>query len=81
MPLCREVRQPLRVRYPSMRIMNIHFNRSRESLKDVRVRKAINYAIDRVGFTRVTTEGTGDVVSSLMFLWVIAYFFASWRYR
>ncbi len=54
------------VRYPSMRIMNIHFNRSRKSLKDVRVRKAINYAIDRVGFTRVTTEGTGDVVSSLI---------------
>jgi peptide/nickel transport system permease protein/peptide/nickel transport system substrate-binding protein len=54
------------VRYPSTRIMNIFFNRSREPLKDVRVRKAINYAIDRVGFTRVTTEGTGDVVTSLI---------------
>jgi ABC-type transport system substrate-binding protein len=54
------------VRFPSMRIMNIYFNRGRESLKDVRVRKAINYAIDRVGFTRVTTEGTGDVVTSMI---------------
>jgi len=54
------------VRYPSTRIMNIFFNRSREPLKDVRVRKAINYAIDRVGFTRVTTDGTGDVVTSLI---------------
>jgi peptide/nickel transport system permease protein/peptide/nickel transport system substrate-binding protein len=54
------------VRYPSMRIMNLFFNRSRESLKDVRVRKAINFAIDRVGFTKITTDGTGDVVTSLI---------------
>ena len=33
--------------------------------KDVRVRKAINFAVDRVGFTRAT-EGTGDVVCSLI---------------
>jgi peptide/nickel transport system permease protein/peptide/nickel transport system substrate-binding protein len=53
-------------RFPSMRIMNIFFNRSRESLKDVRVRQAINFAVDRVGFTRVTTDGTGDPVTSLI---------------
>jgi len=53
------------VGYPSTRVMNIFFNYGRPPLNDVRVRQAINYAIDRVGFTRVTTEGTGQVASSL----------------
>jgi peptide/nickel transport system substrate-binding protein len=53
-------------KYPSMRIMNLFFNRGRGPLKDVRVRRAINHAIDRVGFTRVTTDGTGDVACSLI---------------
>jgi peptide/nickel transport system permease protein/peptide/nickel transport system substrate-binding protein len=53
-------------KYPSMRIMNLFFNYGRGPLKDVRVRKAINYAIDRTGFTRVTTDGTGDVACSLI---------------
>jgi len=34
--------------------------------------------LERAGIYRVAWS---DVVSSLMFLWVIAYFFASWRYR
>jgi ABC-type transport system substrate-binding protein len=53
-------------KYPSMRIMNLFFNYGRGAVKDVRVRRAINYAIDRVGFTKVTTDGTGDVACSLI---------------
>lgn len=53
------------VRYPSVRIICMFFNYGRPPLDDVRVRQAINFAIDREGFARVTTDGTGDVASSL----------------
>jgi len=54
------------IKAPSMRTMNLFFNYGRGPLQDVRVRQAINYAIDRKGFARVTTDGTGAASGSLI---------------
>ncbi len=54
------------IKAPSIRTMNLFFNFSRGPLANLKVRQAINYAIDRVGFTRVTTDGTGEVAGSLI---------------
>ena len=54
------------VKAPSIRTMNLFFNYGRGPLANVKVRQAINYAIDRVGFTRVTTDGTGEPTGSLI---------------
>jgi ABC-type transport system substrate-binding protein len=54
------------IKAPSVRTMNLFFNYGRGPLQDVRVRQAINYALDRTGFARVTTDGTGDVSGSLI---------------
>jgi ABC-type transport system substrate-binding protein len=54
------------VKAPSVRTMNLYFNYSRGPLANVKVRQAINYAIDRVGFARVTTDGTGEPSGSMI---------------
>jgi ABC-type transport system substrate-binding protein len=54
------------IKAPSIRTMNLFFNYSRGPLANLKVRQAINYAIDRVGFTRVTTDGTGEPTGSLI---------------
>lgn len=49
---------------PSLYMDMIYLNNTVPPLQDVRVRQALNYAVNRVAFARVTTAGTGDVAGT-----------------
>lgn len=46
---------------PTLYLQMIYLNFSRPPLDDVRLRQALNYAIDRVAYTKFVTAGIGEV--------------------
>jgi ABC-type transport system substrate-binding protein len=51
---------------PSLVLYQVAFNLSRPALSDVRVRQAINYAVDRDAFNKVSQLGLGTIASTLL---------------
>jgi peptide/nickel transport system substrate-binding protein len=52
------------VRIPSVQSMRIHLNAGAPPFDDVRVRQAINYAIDRATILETLLEGAGELMAS-----------------
>lgn len=48
-------------------IQGLYFNNANDKLKDVRVRQAINYAIDRVDISNLLTAGYSTIINTCMF--------------
>ena len=52
--------------FPTLVLYQIAFNLSRPALRDVRVRQAISYAVDRTAFNKVSQLGLGTVATTLL---------------
>ena len=59
-------RKTQQVNAPTMAAYQVVFNLSKPGLQDVRVRQAINYAVDREAFNKVSQLGLGTVASTLL---------------
>jgi peptide/nickel transport system permease protein/peptide/nickel transport system substrate-binding protein len=46
---------------PSLQVGMLYFNYGRGPLKDVRVRRALNFAVDRAAYIKATSGGLGEV--------------------
>jgi peptide/nickel transport system permease protein/peptide/nickel transport system substrate-binding protein len=51
---------------PSLSCNMLYFNYARETMAVVAVRQAINYAIDRAAYTKLTTAGLGEAAGTIL---------------
>jgi ABC-type transport system substrate-binding protein len=51
---------------PSLSCNMLYFNYARDPMTVVAVRQAINYAIDRVAYTKLTTAGLGETAGTIL---------------
>ena len=59
-------RKTQQINAPTMAAYQVVFNLSKPGLQDVKVRQAINYAVDRDAFNKVSQLGLGTIASTLL---------------